>query len=149
MGPGAGTLSAPAVSPAGCLKGVLVGRLEKLIGQVLVVQGSGQHHASNAEGDEDHRLIARGTPLQMCFEDLDHGLGNFAVGRLDAAGAARNIGRQSDQGAGTVYVLQVIGRQVGVDHELRKRPVGHACARGPFCQRAGTSFFRKCLTDSA
>ena len=49
-----------------------------------------QGHAPNAESDKHHRLLADCTPLQIYLEDLNHGLGDLPIGRLDGFAGASN-----------------------------------------------------------
>src|SRR5262249_643230 len=82
-----------ALSPTRRLKRMLTSCFQKIMGQHLIVHGSYQDHAPNAESDEHHRLLTRSTALQICLEDLNHGLSNLPIGHLDGFTAVSNVGR--------------------------------------------------------
>src|SRR5262249_40945343 len=56
-----------ALSPTRRLKRMLTSCFQKIMGQHLIVHGSCQDHAPNAESDEHHRLLTRCTALQICL----------------------------------------------------------------------------------
>jgi len=105
------------IGPAAEIEGDGHASITQFVGESTVHEGAGHNHTSDAQGGDTLRGAATRAAVveQAAFEDADHGPEDGFEREPCGFAAARDVGGQSDHGAGILDVFKVLARKVSAD----------------------------------